>query len=136
MWSSSSYGRVSMIQVRHNKRMGTEVLFFYHPNLLCSLDQMQAEIELSQHFVSSSTTVRSIIPRGARCMEHVKILWTAVCSLAPHSHLAERARPHLCMDKPKRPTPARRRLSLTQAVLVQTHSYRPRADHRNADTER
>ena len=48
----------------------------------------------------------------------VKIMWSAVCLLAPHSHFAEKARPHLCMDEPKRPTPVRRRLSLTQAALV------------------
>ena len=51
-------------------------------------------------------------------MGHVQIMWSAVCSLAPHSHSAKEARPHLCMDEPKRPTPVRRRLSLTQAVLV------------------
>ena len=51
-------------------------------------------------------------------MGHVEIMWSVVCSLAPHPHFAEGARPHLCMDEPKRPTPARRRLSLTQAVLV------------------
>ena len=87
-------------------------------NLLCCLDQMLAVIELSQHLVLSSKTVRLIIPRGARCMEHVKRMWSAVCSLAPNSQFAEEARPHLCMDEPKRPTPVRWRLSLTQAVLV------------------
>ena len=92
-----------MIQVRHNKKMGTEGLSFYHSNLLCCLDQMLAVIELSQHLVSSSKTVRPIIPRGARCVGHVKILWSVVCSLAPYSHFAEGARPHLCMDEPKRP---------------------------------
>ena len=45
-------------------------------------------------------------------------MWSAVCSLAPHLHFAEGARPHLCMDEPKRPMPVRRRLSLKQAVLV------------------
>ena len=110
--------RVSMIQVTHKKRMGTQGLSFYHPSLLCCPDQMLAVIELSQHLVSSSKTVRPIILRGARCMVHVKILWPAVCSLAPHSHFADEARPHLCMDKPKRLMPVRRRLSLTQAVLV------------------
>ena len=116
--SSFSYGRISMIQVRHNKRMGTEDLSFYHPNLLCCLDQMLAVMELIQHLVLSSKSVRPIITQGARCVGHVKIVWSAVCSLAPHSHLAEEARPHLCMDELKRPTPVRRRLSLTQAVLV------------------
>ena len=115
---SSSYGRVFLIQVRHKKRMGTEGLSFYHPNLLCCLDQMLAVIELSQHLVSSSKTVRPIIHRSARCMGHVKIMWSAVCLLAPHSHFAEKATPHLCMDEPTRPTPVRRRLSLTQAVVV------------------
>ena len=51
-------------------------------------------------------------------MGHVKIMWSAVCSSAPHSRFAEEAIPHLCMDEPKRPTPVRRGLSLTQAVLV------------------
>ena len=49
---------------------------------------------------------------------HVKITWSAVCSLAPHSHFAEEARPYLCMDEPKRSTLVCRRLSLTEAVLV------------------
>ena len=40
----------------------------------------------------------------------------AVCSEAPHSRLGEGARPHLCMDEWNRPTPVRRRLSLTQAT--------------------
>ena len=83
-----------MIQVRHKKKMGTEGLSFYYPNLLCCLDQMLAVIMLSQHLVSLSKTVRPIIPRGARCMGHVKIMWSAVCLLAPHSHFAEVARPH------------------------------------------
>ena len=51
-------------------------------------------------------------------MGYVKIMWSAVCSLAPQSHFAEEARPHLCMYELKRPTPLRRRLSLTQTVLV------------------
>ena len=51
-------------------------------------------------------------------MEHVEIMWSAVCLLAPHSHLAEKARHNLCMDEPKSPTPVHRQLSLTRAVLV------------------
>ena len=107
-----------MIQVRHKKRMGTEGSLLYHPSPLCCPDQMLVVTELSQHLVSSSKTVRPIIPRGGRCMGHVKIMCFAVCSLAPHSHFAEGARPHWCMNEPKRPTPVRKRLSLTQAVLV------------------
>ena len=115
---SLSYGMVSMIHVRRKKRIGTEDLSFYHPNLLCCLDQMLAVMELSQHLVSSSKTVRLIILRDARCMGLLEIMWSAVCSLAPHLHFAEEARCHLCMDEPKRSTPVRRRLSLTQVVLV------------------
>ena len=107
-----------MIQARRKQRVGTQGLSFYHSNLLCCLDQILAVMELSQHLVLSSKTVRPIIPRGARCMGHVKILWSAVCSLAPHSPFAEEAIAHFCMDESERPTLVRGRLSLTQAVLM------------------
>ena len=45
------------------------------------------------------------------------MMWSAVCSLAPHSQFVIGARPLLYMDEQKRPTPERRRLSLTQAAL-------------------
>ena len=126
---SSSYGRVSMIQVRHKKRIETEGLFFFNPSLLCWLNQMLAVTELSQHLVLSYKTVRPIIPRSARCIEHVKIMWSAVCSLASHLHFAEEAGPHLCVDEPKHLTPVPRRLSLAQTVQVKLIP-------RNVDTER
>ena len=47
---------------------------------------------------------------------HAVSTWSAVCSEAPHSQFGEGARPHLCMDEWNRPTPVRRRLSLTQAA--------------------
>ena len=100
------------------EKSGNLGFILLHPYLLCCLDQVVAVMELSQHLVSSSKTVRPIIPWGARCTEDVKIMLSEVCLLAPHSHFAEEARPHLRIDEPKRPTPGRRRLSLTQAVLV------------------
>ena len=103
---------------QRQEKNGAESLSFCHPSLLCWLDQMLVVMELSLHLVSSSKTVRPIIPRGARFVGDVEIMWSAVCSLAPDSHFTEKARPHLCMDEPKRPTPVRKRLSLTQAVLV------------------
>ena len=115
--SSSFYGRVFMIHVRHIKWMGAKGLFFYHPSLLYCPDQMLAVMWLSQHLVSSSKSVRPIIPQGTRCVAHVKKTLSAVFSLLPHLHFAEEAKPHLCMDEPKRPTPVRRRC-LTQAVLI------------------
>ena len=51
-----------------------------------------------------------------RCTGHAVSTWSAVCSDAPHSQLDEGAKPHLCMDEWNRPTPVRRRLSLTQAA--------------------
>ena len=33
-----------------------------------------AVMELSQHFVSSFKTIRPIVPGGARCVGHVKIM--------------------------------------------------------------
>ena len=62
---------------------------------------------LSQHRVSSSKTVRPRAPCGARCIGHAIRTWSAVCSEAPHSQFGE---------KWNRPTPVRRRLSLTQAT--------------------
>ena len=73
-------------------------------------------MSLSQHQVSSSKTVRPRAPCGARCIGHAVNIWSAVCSEAPHSQFDEGAKPHLCMDEWNRPTPVRRRLSLTQAA--------------------
>ena len=77
---------------------------------------MLAVVLFSQHRVSSSKTVRPRAPCGAQCMGHAVSTWSAVCLEAPHSQFGEEARPHLCMDKWNRPTPVRRRLSLTQAA--------------------
>ena len=103
------------LQARH-KQTGAEGLSFYYPRLLHCLDQMLAVMSLSQHRVSSSKTVRPRAPCGARCVGHAVRTWSAVCSEAPHSQFGEGARPHLCMDEWNRPTPVRRRLSLTQAT--------------------
>ena len=97
-------------------RTGTEGLSFYYPRLLHCLDQMLAVMSLSQHRVSSSKTVRPRAPCGARCIGHAVSTWSAVCSEAPHSQFGEGARPQLCIDEWNRPTPVRRRLSLTQAA--------------------
>ena len=97
-------------------RTGAEGLSFYYPRLLHCLDQMLAVMSLSQHRVSSSKTVRPRAPCGARCIGHAVSTWSAVCSEAPHSQFGEEPRPHLCMDEWNRPTPVRKRLSLTQAA--------------------
>ena len=97
-------------------RTGAEGLSFYYPRLLHCLDQMLAVMSLSQYQVSLSKTVRPRAPCGARCIGHAVSTWSAVCSEAPHSQFGEGARPHLCMDEWNRPTPVRRRLSLTQAA--------------------
>ena len=102
-------------QARHKQDWGQEFIFYY-PRLLHCLNQMLAVVLLSQHRVLSSKTVRPGAPRGARCIGHVVRTWSAVCSEAPHSQFGQGVRPHLCMDEWNRPTPVRRRLSLTQAA--------------------
>ena len=97
-------------------RTGAEGLSFYYPRLLYCLNQMLAVVLLSQHRVSSSKTVRPRAPCGARCIGHAVSTWSAVYSEAPHSQFGKGARPHLCMNEWNRPTPVRRRLSLTQAA--------------------
>ena len=67
--------RLSMIQVRHKKRMGTEDLSFYHPNLLCCLDQMLVVMEFLFLFY---LPYLSSIHEKANC---IAILWTG----SPHS---------------------------------------------------
>ena len=97
-------------------KTGAEGLSFYYPRLLHCLDQILAVMSLSQHRVSSSKTVRLRAPCGARCIGNAVSTWSAVCSEAPHSQFGEGARPHLRMDEWNRPTPVRRRLTLTQAA--------------------
>ena len=90
---------------------------------------MLAVVSLSQHRVSSSKTIRPRAPCGARCIGHAVSTWSAVCSEAPHLQFGERARPHSCIDEWNRPTPVRRRLSLTQAARgkpIPTGWYRSR----------
>ena len=113
--SSSSSFEGHPLQVRHKQDWGRGFILFY-PRLLHCLDQMLAVMSLSQHRVSSSKTVRPRAPCGARCTGHAVRTWSAVCSEAPHSQFGEGARPHLCMDEWNRPTPVRRRFSLTQAA--------------------
>ena len=45
------------------------------------------------------------------------MMWSAVCSEAPHSQFGEGAAPHLYTDEWNGPTPVRRRFSFTQDVL-------------------
>ena len=97
-------------------RTGAEGLSFYYPRLLHCLDQMLAVMSLSQHWVSSSKTIRHRAPCGAQCIGHAVSTWPEVCSEAPHLQFGEGAQAHLCMDKWNHPTPICRRLSLTQAA--------------------
>ena len=48
---------------------------------------------------------------------HAVMMWSALCSCAPHSQLQEGARPRLCMYNKKLPMPVCKRSSLTQAGL-------------------
>ena len=97
-------------------RTGGEALSFYYPRMLHCLYQMLSVVLLTQHRVSSSKTVRPRAPCGAQYIRHAVRTWSAVCSEAPHSQFGEGARHHLCMDEWNCPTPARTRLSLTQAA--------------------
>ena len=53
-------------------------------------------------------------------MDHVKIMWSAACSLVPHLHFVEEARSHLCMDETKRPTPLRTAIEFDPGCSGQT----------------
>ena len=65
----------------------------------------------------SFTVSRPRIPCGWRYMGHDVIIWSAICSSAPHSQDAVENMSHLCIDDRNRPNPVRRRFSRTQAGL-------------------
>ena len=67
-------------------------------------------------------------------MRHVKKMWSAVCSLAPHSHFIEEARPNLRIDELKCSQPEQA-IEFDPSCSGQTHSNRSCADPRNVDTE-
>ena len=125
-----------MIRVKNKKRAGAEGLCLYNPSLLCCPDQMLPVMELSQHLVSSFMTVRLIIPQGVRCVGHVEIIWSAVCSLAPHLHFAEEARPHFVHKRTKTPNASTQAIEFDPGCSGQIHFNRPFADPRNVGTER
>ena len=56
-------------------------------------------------------------PWEGRWIGHWKTTWSRVCSSAPHSQAAEEAISHLYRQERKPPTPVRKRLSRTQALL-------------------
>ena len=97
-------------------RTGVEGLSFYYHRLLYCLNQMLAVVLLNQHRVLSSKTIRPHAPCCPQCIGHAVRTWSAICSEAPHLQFGEGAIPHLCMNVWNRPTPVRRRLSLTQAA--------------------
>ena len=103
------------LQVRHKHDWGRGFILLLRQTTALP-DQMLAVVLLRPHRVSSSKTVRPCAPCGARCIGHAVRTWSAICLEAPHSQFGEGARPHLCMDEWNRPTPVRRRLSLTQAA--------------------
>ena len=114
---------------------GAEGLSFYYPRLQYCLIQMLAVVLLNQHRVLSSRTVRPCAPCGARCIEHAVRTWSAVCLEVLYSHFGEGTRPHLCMYEWNRPTPVRRRLSLTQTARskpIPTGLHRSRAQKHGA----
>ena len=60
---------------------------------------------------------RQSVQSVSRWIGHWRTTWSTVCPSAPHSQAAEEAIPHLYKQERKHPTPVRRRLSPTQAVL-------------------
>ena len=114
--SSSSFGGYPL-QVRHKQDWGRGFIFLLPQTAaLPGSDAGSDVIKPASSFVIQ--TVRPRAPCGARCIGHAVSTWSAVCSEAPHSQFGEGARPHLCMDEWNRPTPVRRRLSLTQPAGV------------------
>ena len=69
-------------------------------------------------------------------MRHVKIMWYTVCSLAPHSHFAEEARPPFVHGRTETPNASTQAIEFGPSCSGRTHSNKSCADPRNVDTER
>jgi len=82
------------------------------------MHEISGQVLSSHPVVSSSRTVRPCSPWRGRWIGHWRATWSTVCSSAPHSQAAEEVIPHLYKQGRKRPTPVRRRLSRTQALLA------------------
>ena len=103
------------LQVRHKQDWGRGfILLLLQIAELPKSDAGSGVIKPASSFVIQ--TVRPRAPCGARCIGHAIRTWTVVWSEVPHSQFGEGARSYLCMDEWNRPTPVRRRLSLTQAA--------------------
>ena len=102
-YSWSSFRRASTLG-QTQAGLGQEYILLLIMLLYC-LYQMLAVMVLSQHRVSSSKTVISCAPCGARRMGHAVRTWSSVCSITPHLQSRKGARPHLGMDKRNRSTP-------------------------------
>ena len=108
------------LQVRHKQDWGLGfILLLPQTVALPESDAGSGVIKFRHSKPISSFVIRN---RQTSCsmwcpiIGHAVRTWSAVCSEAPHSQFGEGARPHLCMDEWNRPTPVRRRLSLTQAA--------------------
>ena len=113
--SSSSSFEGYPLQVRHKQDWGRGfILLLPQTAGLPGSDAGSYVIKPASSFVIQNCQTSA--PCGARCIGHAVRTWSAVCSEAPHSQFGKGARPHLCMDEWNRPTPVRRRLSLTQAA--------------------
>ena len=112
--SSSSSFEEHPLQVRHKQDWGRGfILLLPQTAALPGSDAGSDVIKPASSFViqNRQTSCFMWCPIGQAVST-----WSAVCSEAPHSQFGEGARPHLCMDEWNRPTPVRRRLSLTQAA--------------------
>ena len=106
------------LQVRHKQDWGRGlILLLYQTAALPGSNAGSDVIKPASSFIiqNRQTSCSMWCLMYAR-IGHAVSTWSAVCSEAPHSQFGEGARPHLCMDKSNRPTPVRRRLSLTQAA--------------------
>ena len=118
--SLSSFERYPL-QVRHKQDWGRGfILLLPQTAELPESDAGSDVIKPASSFVMQNRQICA--PCGARCIGHAVRTWSAVCSEAPHSQFGEGARPHLCIDEWNRPTPVRRRLSLTQATRGKCHA--------------
>ena len=105
--------KIIMISKKKRSSLRIDLLFPYFPHKIMVISKKKSSLRMELRFIYFRRQLQ-VFSKKKRSALRIKFQF--VCSEAPHSQFGEGARPHLCMDEWNRPTPVRRRLSLTQAA--------------------
>ena len=77
------------------------------------------------HALVNGPTSKRPASDGGRCSGQLLMIWSAVCSGSPHSHVALSASPHFFMEALYRPTPVRSLFRVVQCFRLSSSPLTP-----------